>query len=37
VADLLSFTQNLIVYRCSILSCIANVMRLENTTIHKQQ
>jgi hypothetical protein len=34
---LLIFPQNLIAYRCSIFSCIANVTRLENTTIHKQQ
>jgi hypothetical protein len=28
VADLLSFTQSLIAYLCSIFSCIANVTRL---------
>ena len=37
MADLLSFIQNVIVYCCSIFSCIANIRRLENTTIHKQQ
>ena len=37
MADLLSFTQNLIAYRCSIFSCIENVTRLYNMTIHKQQ